>query len=104
MSEFNKVLLDDFIVVQMAEVTGTIKLPDWQRALEGRVIAAGPGKMAYSGNLLAMDCKVGDLVMFQATAGMDMAYAGKTNVRLMRDADVDMILDADPAPGVDTCN
>lgn len=92
-SSFKQRLLDDFIVVDMeSEPPSKIKLPDWQRPLRGRVVAAGPGKMLYSGERAPMSCEVGDLVTFVATAGMDTSYGGHLNVRLMRDENVDAVL------------
>jgi chaperonin GroES len=90
---FNQKLLDDFVVVELqTEAPGRIKLPEWQRHLRGRIVAAGPGKMLYSGERAPMACAVGDLVSFVATAGMDTSYGGH-NVRLMRDENVDAVLE-----------
>ncbi len=102
MSEFKQLLLNDMIVVQLTEQIATrIKLPDWQRTLRGVVVGAGPGKMLYSGNRAPMMTKIGDLVSFGVASGMDTSYAGHTNVRMMRDTDVDAVLEE---TGVDTCN
>jgi chaperonin GroES len=90
---FNQILLDDFIVVKLVDKTPTrIKLPDWQRVLRGDVVAAGPGKLLYNGKRAKMACKVGDYVLFKATAGMDTQYAGES-ARMMRDVDVDCVLE-----------
>lgn len=92
---FKQRLLDDFVVVRLQqsdELPTNIKLPDWQRTLRGYIVAVGPGKMLYSGERAPMACTVGDLVSFVATAGMDTSYAGHTNVRLMRDENVDAVL------------
>lgn len=94
MSAFKQRLLDDFVVVQLAEQSeGKIKLPEWQRHLRGHIVATGPGKMLYSGERAPMSCAVGDLVTFVATAGMDTSYGGHVNVRLMRDENVDAVLE-----------
>lgn len=89
---FNQTLLDDFVAIKLIDETPTrIKLPDWQRTLRGRVVAKGPGKLLYNGKRTKMACRIGNRVVFAATAGMDTSYAGEA-MRLMRDSDVDCIL------------
>jgi chaperonin GroES len=78
------------LVVEMIESTPTrIKLPDWQRTLRGKVIAVGPGKMLPFGGRAPMECRVGDIVTFPATAGMEADYGVGKKTRMMRDPDVD---------------
>jgi chaperonin GroES len=92
-SNFSQRLLDDFVVVEMAEPEqATIKLPNWKRTLRGKVVAVGPGKLLYSGERAPTAAALGDTVVFAATAGMDSSYGIHTNVRLMRDQDVDAVL------------
>lgn len=94
MSEFKQQLLNDLIVVQLLDpVNGRIKLPDWQRVLRGVVLAVGPGAMLYSGERAPMETKVGDTVSFGAAVGMDTSYGAHMNVRMMRDSDVDAVLE-----------
>jgi co-chaperonin GroES (HSP10) len=92
--EFRQILLDDFIVVALLEepaAQGRIKLPDWQRTLRGEVTAAGPGRMLPFGGRAPMECKVGDIVTFAATAGMDSDFGIGRKVRMMHDTDVDTV-------------
>jgi co-chaperonin GroES (HSP10) len=92
--EFRQILLDDFIVVALLEepaAQGRIKLPDWQRTLRGEVTAAGPGRMLPFGGRAPMECKIGDIVTFAATAGMDTDYGVGRKIRMMHDVDVDTI-------------
>lgn len=92
--EFRQQLLDDFIVVALLEepaAMGRIKLPDWQRYLRGEVTAVGPGRMLPFGGRAPMETKVGDVVTFAATAGMDAEYGVGKKTRLMHDEDVDTI-------------
>lgn len=92
--EFGQRLLEDFIIVQMAEeMKSTIKLTQWQRTLRGTVLATGPGKLTYKGTRLPMTTQVGDLVTFAATAGMDSSFGTYVKVRMMRDSDVDAVLE-----------
>ena len=92
--EFKQQLLDDFIVVALIDVPASelrIKLPDWQRTLRGEVTATGPGRMLPYGGRAPMETKVGDIVTFAATAGMDSDYGVGRKIRMMHDEDVDTV-------------
>jgi chaperonin GroES len=91
--DFSQRLLDDLIAVELLDKTdGMIKLPDWQRILRGEVVAVGPGRMLPLGERAPMECGVGDVVTFAATAGMDSQYGVGKSIRLMRDSDVDAVV------------
>jgi chaperonin GroES len=91
--DFSQRLLDDLIAVALLDkAEGVIKLPDWQRVLRGEVVAAGPGRMLEYGERAPMECRVGDIVSFSATAGMDAEYGVGKKVRLMKDVDVDAVI------------
>ncbi len=91
--EFNQTPLDDMIVVEMIdEVHGRIKLPEWQKYLRGRVIAVGPGAPLYTGGRGPMECRIGDVVTFAPTAGMDTEFTPGNKIRMMHDTDVDSVL------------
>jgi len=91
--DFSQRLLDDLIAVELLDkAEGVIKLPDWQRVLRGEVVAAGPGRMLEYGERAPMECRVGDIVSFSATAGMDTEYGVGKKIRLMRDSDVDAVI------------
>jgi chaperonin GroES len=90
--DFSQRLLDDLVAVALLDkAEGLIKLPDWQRTLRGEVVAIGPGRMLPLGERAPMECSVGDVVTFAATAGMDSSYGVGKSIRLMRDTDVDAI-------------
>lgn len=90
---FSQHLLDDLIAVALLDkAEGVIKLPDWQRILRGEVVAVGPGRMLPLGERAPMECSVGDIVSFAATAGMDSSYGVGKSIRLMRDTDVDAVV------------
>lgn len=92
--DFSQRLLDDLIAVALLDKTdGLIKLPDWQRTLRGEVVAVGPGRMLPLGERAPMECRKGDIVTFAATAGMDSSYGVGQAIRLMRDTDVDCIVE-----------
>jgi chaperonin GroES len=91
--DFSQRLMDDLIAVALLDkAEGVIKLPDWQRILRGEVVAVGPGRMLPLGERAPMECSVGDIVTFAATAGMDSSYGIGKSIRLMRDSDVDAVV------------
>ncbi len=70
-------LADRLVVkpIEQDEVTkGGIVLPDTakERPQEGRVIAAGPGRKSDDGKLIAMDVKVGDIVIYAKYGGTEI--------------------------------
>jgi chaperonin GroES len=75
--------LADRIVVKPIEreemTRGGIVLPDTakERPMEGEVIAAGPGKMTDDGKRIAMDVKVGDIVVYAKYGGTEIKIDGK---------------------------
>jgi len=91
--KFSQLLLDDLVAEHLRDKSeGVIKLPDWQRILRGEVVAVGPGRMLPLGERAPMEVKVGDIVSFAATAGMDADFGVGKKVRLMRDTDVDAVI------------
>jgi co-chaperonin GroES (HSP10) len=92
--EFHQRLLDDMIAVELIgepASKGRILLPDWQKFLRGTVIATGPGRMLPFGERAPMECRVGDVVTFSPTAGMESDFGVGRAVRMMRDPDVDTV-------------
>ena len=53
---------------------GGILLPETaqEKPKQGEVVAAGPGKFDDAGNLLPMNVRVGDVVLFGAYAGTEV--------------------------------
>ena len=85
--------LDDRVVVEPLEAeektTGGILLPDTakQKPQQGKVIAAGPGKLSEKGDRLALAVKVGDTVMFGKYSGSDVEVNG-TEYKILRETDI----------------
>jgi chaperonin GroES len=85
--------LDDRVVVEPTEAeektSGGILLPDTakQKPQQGRVIAAGPGKLDDAGNRLAMAVKVGDTVLYGKYSGSDVEVNGK-EYKILRESDL----------------
>ena len=75
--------LADRVVVKPIEreemTKGGIVLPDTakEKPMEGEVIAAGPGKMTDEGKRIAMDVKVGDIVIYAKYGGTEIKIDGK---------------------------
>lgn len=62
--------------VEQEEVTkGGIFLPDTakERPQEGKVIAVGPGRLTDDGKRVAVDLKVGDIVIYSKFAGTEIS-------------------------------
>jgi chaperonin GroES len=72
------------------EVTkGGIVLPDTakEKPQEGEILAAGPGKMTEDGKRIAMDVKVGDIIIYAKYGGTEIKINGEELV-ILRESDV----------------
>ena len=85
--------LGDRVVVEplaKEEVTkGGIVLPDTakEKPQEGKVLAAGPGKMSDDGNRIPLDVKVGDIVVYAKYGGTEYKEDGK-ELMILRESDI----------------
>ena len=92
--------LYDTVIVERVESTsqtpGGIFIPDSgkDKPQEAVVIAVGPGRMLPEGKRAPMETKVGDVVTFPPTAGMDTDFGVGRAIRMMRDPDVDTVEEA----------
>jgi chaperonin GroES len=68
---------------------GGIVLPDTaqEKPQEGKIIAAGPGRMTEDGKRIAMDVKKGDKVIYSKYAGTEFKLDGEELV-IMRESDI----------------
>ncbi len=85
-------LADRLVVKPIAreEVTkGGIVLPDTakEKPQEGEVLAAGPGRMSEDGKRIAMDVKVGDIVLYTKYGGTEIKIDGE-ELMILRESDV----------------
>jgi chaperonin GroES len=85
-------LADRLVVKPMAreEVTkGGIVLPDTakEKPQEGEILAVGPGKMTDDGKRIAMDVKVGDIVIYAKYGGTEIKIDGEELV-ILRESDI----------------
>ena len=76
--------------IEREEVTkGGIVLPDTvkERPQEGKVLAAGPGRLSDDGKRVAMDVKTGDLVVYSKYGGTEIKIDGEDLV-ILRESDI----------------
>ena len=85
--------LHDRVLVQALEAetktAGGVILPDTaqEKPQEGKVIAAGKGKVTPEGTVLPLDVKEGDRVLFGKYAGSEIKVEGKEYL-IMREDDI----------------
>jgi chaperonin GroES len=83
--------LHNRIIVQRIKeeekTAGGIIIPDTakEKPTEGRVIAAGPGRRDEKGNLIAMDVKKGDRVLFSKYSGNEVNLDGEEHLIISED-------------------
>ena len=93
MSKINLKPLADRVIVkpkEADEVTkGGIILPDTakEKPVEGTIVAAGPGKTSDDGNVVKMEVKVGDVVLYGKYSGSEVTVDG-TEYLIMRESDI----------------
>ena len=85
--------LHDRVVVKRMEEertsAGGIVIPDSaaEKPSEGEVVAVGKGKVTDSGDILGMDVKVGDKILFGKYSGTEIKINGD-EVLIMREEDI----------------
>ena len=85
--------LQDRILVQRVKeeekTKGGIIIPDTakEKPAEGRVIAAGIGKLSEEGNRIALEVKKGDRILFGKYSGNEVKIEGEEYL-IMREDDV----------------
>jgi chaperonin GroES len=85
--------LGDRVVVKPSskeEVTrGGIVIPDTakEKPQEGKVIAVGPGRMTEDGKRIAMDVKVGDIVIYAKYGGTELKENDEELI-VLRESDI----------------
>ena len=84
--------LGNRVLVQRSKVKSTkggILLPDTaqEKPKEGKIIAAGPGKMNDDGQLEALSVKIGDTVLFGSYAGTEVKGMGEDDEYLILNED-----------------
>jgi chaperonin GroES len=91
-------LHDRVIIKRMEEERtspGGIVIPDSaaEKPSRGEVIAAGNGKRTEAGEVIAMDVKVGDKVLFGKYSGTEVKVDGQ-DLLVMREEDIMAVIQA----------
>jgi len=88
----------DRVVVEAAaaeeKTASGIYIPDTakEKPSQGTIVAVGNGKFADStGNLIPMDVKVGDNILYGKYSGTEITYEGKEYL-IMRESDIYAVL------------
>jgi chaperonin GroES len=85
--------LHDRVVVRRIEqeekTAGGIIIPDTaqEKPMEGEIIAVGPGARNEKGEVVALDVKVGDRVLFGKWSGNEVKIDGK-DLLIMKESDI----------------
>jgi len=91
--------LHDRVVVRRVEeeerTAGGIIIPDTakEKPMQGEVIAVGPGARDDKGEIVALDVKVGDRVLFGKWSGTEVKLDG-VELLIMKESDIMGVLEA----------
>ncbi len=94
--------LHDRVVVRRIDAeektTGGIIIPDTakEKPMEGEVIAAGPGARNEQGQLVALDVKQGDRILFGKWSGTEVKIDGE-ELLIMKETDIMGIIETGAA-------
>ena len=86
--------LGDRLIVEPIEqedtTSGGILIPETakEKPQEGRVLAAGPGKLDDSGKRVKMEVKVGDRVLYARYAGTEIKIEENKKVLVLKESDI----------------
>ncbi len=94
-------LHDRVVVKRVAEeekTKGGIIIPDTakEKPMEGEVVAVGPGARDEKGNLIALDVKAGDRILFGKWSGTEVKLDG-VEYLIMKESDIMGILEGSGA-------
>lgn len=90
--------LHDRVIIERIEertTAGGIVIPETagDKPQKGKVVAAGKGKINEKGQIVALDVKVGDEVLFGKYAGTEVKVSGK-ELLVMKEEDIMGIIEA----------
>jgi chaperonin GroES len=93
-SSINKVKpLSDYLLIEPMEKETTLPsgvvIPDTakEKPQEGKVVAVGKGRRDDKGNIIPMDVKAGDIVMYKKWGGTEIKVEGKEYL-LVKEEDI----------------
>jgi len=90
--------LSDYLLIepltQERKLPSGIVIPDsaQEKPQEGKVVAVGSGKRDEGGNIVPMQVKQGDIVMYKKWGGTDIKVEGK-ELLLVREEDILAIIE-----------
>ena len=94
--------LHDRVVVRRLDgeekTKGGIIIPDTakEKPMEGEVIAVGPGARNDKGELVALDVKAGDRILFGKWSGTEVKIDGE-ELLIMKESDIMGVIEGKPA-------
>ena len=94
--------LHDRVLVKRVEeeqkTKGGIIIPDTakEKPMQGEVLAVGPGVRNEDGNLVALDVKAGDRILFGKWSGTEVKLDGQ-DLLIMKESDILGVLEAEKA-------
>ncbi|MBN2010288.1 co-chaperone GroES [candidate division KSB1 bacterium] len=89
--------LADRVVVKPIEAeerkSGGIIIPDTakEKPMQGKIVAAGPGKISDAGEKVPMEVKEGDVVLYGKYSGTEVTIDGE-DFLIMRESDIFAII------------
>ncbi len=99
MVNINKIKpLSDYLLIEPLEretkLPSGIVIPDTakEKPQEGKVLSIGPGRRDDKGNIIPMDIKSGDVVMYKKWGGTEVKVEGK-DLLLVKEEDVLAIIE-----------
>jgi chaperonin GroES len=96
--------LHDRVVVKRVEsdskTAGGIIIPDTaqEKPMEGEILAVGAGARNEQGQVVALDVKVGDRVLFGKWSGTEVKIDGD-DLMIMKESDIMGIIEGTPSKG-----
>jgi chaperonin GroES len=80
------------------KTSGGIIIPDTaqEKPMEGEVIAVGPGARNEQGQIVALDVKAGDRILFGKWSGTEVKLDGE-ELLIMKESDIMGIIEGQPA-------
>ena len=77
---------------------GGIVIPDnvQEKPMEGEVVAVGPGARNEQGQIVALEVKAGDRVLFGKWSGTEVKLHGE-ELLIMKESDIMGVIDGSPA-------
>ncbi|MGH7188742.1 MAG: co-chaperone GroES [Acetobacteraceae bacterium] len=94
--------LHDRVVVRRLNAeeksTGGIIIPDTakEKPMEGEVVSVGPGARNEKGDIVVLDLKAGDRILFGKWSGTEVKLDGE-ELLIMKESDVMGIIEGQPA-------